>query len=158
MEKKNQSLPKGYTGAVDRLGQFYPFERAEVINASHSRKFRELTLNILRTAPRIHFEKVKGQLEHPEYYAVNYQDYDYKALAIDFLGFCVFSIYGNKLGGYAAIEVPDPEIYGYSITKEQQETLCHLVMINHCHIDSLKPIFQMEPYTTKMNQYEKIRK
>ena len=108
----------------------------------HDRNFRLLTLGELQEDPRILFESVKEQLEHPEFYAVNYQDYDFKALSIDFLGLCSFTIYGDKLDNYAIVEVPDPKIYGYRITKEQQETLCELVRINRCSLDSLRPIFQ----------------
>ncbi len=156
METKDKKIQKGYKGAVDRLGNFYPFEKAEVLTASHDKNFRRLTLEELGQDPRIAFLEVKDTLPHPEFYDVNYQDYDFKALAIDFLGFCSFSIYGEQLGNYAAIEVPNPNIYGYSITREQQETLCKLVEINHCSLESLKPVFQTKTYDVVLGyQYEK---
>ncbi len=156
MEKQ---ILKGYKGAVDRLGNFYPFTKAEVLSACHDKGFRVLALEVLKEDPRISFLQVKDNLEHPEYYKVNYQDFDYKALAIDFLGLCSFSIYGKQLGSYAAIEVPNPSIYGYAITREQQETLCKLVEINQCSLESLRPIFQTTTYETTLGyQYEKLPK
>ncbi len=147
MEKYSiTNLPKGMKGAVLRNGDFYSFDSVNNITACHNANFRYLTLEILKTDPRMLFENVRSQLEHPEYYDVNYSDYDYKALAIDFLGLCNFTIYGTHLGSYAAIEVPDPRIYGYKITKEEQDTLIKLVKINQCSLESLRPIFKEDNY------------
>lgn len=91
MEKYNISnLPRGIKGAVLRNGDFYGFDSVNMLSACHNSGFRYLTLEILNKDPKVLFESVKNELEHPEYYAVNYADYDYKALAIDFFRFMYF--------------------------------------------------------------------
>lgn len=156
MEKYSlPNLPKGVKGAVDRNGDFYSFGSVNSLGACHDVGFRYLTLEVLKRDPRIRFEVLKNSLEHPEYYAVNYADYDFKALAIDFLGICNFAVYGTQLNNYAAIEVPNPCIAGFHVIREQQDTLIQLVKINHCSLESLRPIFSKEEYFTK---YVKVKK
>lgn len=148
LEKYEYPLfPKNTTGAVDRNGDFYAFASSEKLASVHNNGFRILTLEVLKRDPIIRFEKLKSNIEHPEYYATNYGEYDFKALAIDFLGLCSFTIYGTELDNYAPIEVPIPKIGGFKITREQQDTLIQLVKINYCSIESLRPIFRHEEYS-----------
>lgn len=56
------------------------------------------------------------------------------------------------------IEVPDSKIAGFQITKEQQNTLIQLVKINHCSIDSLRPIFKKKEYNKSYVMIKKWNK
>lgn len=112
-------LEKGYRGIIDRYGDFYALDEIGNIDPIH--------------------QKIDLDQDTKKIYYLRNQIPDYRAMFIDVLGYCNYDAYPSS--DFAIIEVPNPKINNYQITKEQQNTIIKLVKLNKNSTKSLNPIF-----------------
>lgn len=132
-------IPKGYKGVIDRLGNFYALDVTSSKLPIHQIKLKELLTEILNINIMNEFYKYSLPIKVQKNYFFGGDIPDYKSMMIDFLGFCNYEVYPNN--PYAVIDIPNPQIANYQITKEQQNSLIQLVTLNKNSSKSLNPIF-----------------
>ena len=131
-------LEKGYRGIVDRFGDFYALDEIGNIDPIHQEMLpKYLKDNGIDIVDK--FEKIDLDQDTKKIYYLRNQIPDYRAMLIDVLGYCNYDAYPSS--DFAIIEVPNPKINNYQITKEQQNTLIKLVKLNKNSTKSLNPIF-----------------
>ena len=131
-------LEKGYRGIVDRFGDFYALDEIGNIDPIHQEMLpKYLKDNGIDIVDK--FEKIDLDQDTKKIYYLRNQIPDYRAMLIDVLGYCNYQAYPSS--DFAIIEVPNPKINNYQITKEQQNTLIKLVKLNKNSTKSLNPIF-----------------
>lgn len=145
------NLPKNTQGVVAKDGTFFSLGSitTEVQHQINLQYFIEQQLKVDITTL---FEQKKHQLDRPADYQLRPGIYDYKALLIDFLGYCNYECYQTT--NFAVIDIPLREINGQKITKEQQLTLIRLTELNHNDIDSLIPLFLEDNPFLKGESYQ----
>ncbi len=133
-----KELEKGYKGIIDRFGNFYAIDRIENIDPIHQKMIPEHLKDIDIDIVEL-FQKLKLDSETRKVYFFGRTIPDYRSMIVDVLGYCNYDAYPNN--DFAIIDVPNPRINHYQITKEQQNTLIKLVDLNKNSTKSLKPIF-----------------
>ncbi len=133
-----KELEKGYKGIIDRFGNFYAIDEIENVDPIHQemipKHLKDIDVNILEI-----FQKLDLDSETRKVYYFGRTIPDYRSMIVDVLGYCNYDAYPNN--DFAIIDVPNPRINHYQITKEQQNTLIKLVDLNKNSTKSLKPIF-----------------
>lgn len=133
-----KELEKGYKGIIDRAGDFYALDEISSISEVHQKAIKEyldsIGVNILEKFNRLSLDDDTKRI-----YFFRPGIVDYRAMIIDVLGYCNYEAYPNN--DYAVIEVPNPKIANYQITREQQNTLIRLVDLNGNAPNSIAPIF-----------------
>lgn len=131
-------LEKGYRGIVDRFGDFYALDEIGNIDPIHQKMvpsyLKDNDIDIIEKFQNLDLDEKTKKI----YYLRNGIP-DYRAMIIDVLGYCNYDAYPSS--DFAVIEVPNPKINNYQITKEQQNTLIKLVKLNKNSTKSLNPIF-----------------
>lgn len=135
----NNQIEKGYKGVIDRLGNFYALDDIHSTLPVHQDKIQELLKEKLNINIINEFYKHSVPMEIQKNYFFGGNIPDYKSMIIDFLGFCNYETYAHN--PYAIIDVPNPRVANYQITREQQNTLIQLVTLNKNNLKSLDPIY-----------------
>ena len=133
-----EELEKGYRGVIDRFGSFYALDNIGNIDPIHQEMLpKYLQDNGIDIVDK--FEKIDLDQGTKRIYYLRNKIPDYRAMLIDVLGYCNYDVYPNS--DFAIIEVPNPKINNYQITREQQNTLIKLVQLNKNSLRSLDPIY-----------------
>ena len=132
------NLPKGKHGLIDPKGNFIPYGDAGNL-CSYEEQIKVFVREQLKVDIISCYQKKKEQVPSNLYF-FRHNIYDYKALLLDFLGYCNYETYPSS---DAVIELPMEEINGKKVTNEQIRTLEELIKINKNKKEAFSSIKQL---------------